>query len=299
MNAWQRLQYTLIHAVSRRLAARGVPGLRRLADGLGALLWRVLPGRRRLAVRTMAERLGLSESAATDLARRSFAHNAQSFLEITLAPEFSFQRRDLRLDCPELLERLRDCGRPLVVTTAHLGAWELSAGLAGEFLPQPLPRMIVVRNHGNQAIRQYMFDMRGGRGSQIIGHRNAAFSALKTLRRNGLVGFLADHNAGSDEAIFLPFLGRIAAVNVGPAVLAVRSRALIWPLVVVREGEGYALLGREVLDTAGLSGTADEKIHAAASFYTAAIEGWVRQYPEQWFWMHKRWKTRPPDETPA
>ena len=297
MNAWESFQYKLLREASDSLARRGIPGIRRLGGRVGELMWRCVPSRRRLAVTTMMERLGLDEAAATELARRSFAHNAQSFLEIALAPEFGFHRPELRIDQPDLLERLAACDRPLVVTTAHLGAWELSAGLAGDFVArQSRPGMVVVRNHGNKAVRQYMFDMRGGRGTQIIGHRNAAFPALKTLRKKGLVGFLADHNAGSDEAVFLPFLGKVAAVNVGPAVLAVRAEALIWPLVVVREADGYALVCGEILDTATLPGSHEERSRAAAEFYTRTIEDWVRRYPEQWFWMHKRWKTRPPDE---
>ena len=295
MHCGHRLLYKGIHALSRRMAAHGTSGLRALARALGTVLWLVLPGRRALATRTIMERLELPESRARDIARQSFTHNALSFLEITMSPEFSFTRPDLRVDRPDMLEKLRNCDRPLIVTTAHLGAWEFCAGLAGDFKPH-LPRMAVVRNHGNQAVRQYMFDMRSGRGSQVIGHRNAAFSALKTLRRNGLVGFLADHNARSDEAIFLPFLGRVAAVNVGPAVLSVRAQALVWPVVVIRESENYVLLLHDVLDTAELIGTMDEKIKATAAFYTSALENWIRQYPEQWFWMHKRWKTRPPDE---
>lgn len=296
MNPVHQLEYKTLCRLSQGLAAGGTPRIRALARILGAGLWHLLPPRRALAVRTIAERLNMDETAARTVARQSFTHNAQSFLEIVLAPEFGFDRQDLRVDRPDILEKLRQGGRPLVVTTAHLGAWELSAGLAGDFLPQPFPRMIVVRNHSNPAIRDYMFAMRGGRGSQIIGHRNAAFTALKTLRKNGLVGFLADHNTGSSEAIFLPFLDKVAAVNSGPAVLAVRAKALIWPLVVVREGEGYALLCEDPLDTALLEGDVEERVRAAAVFYTGIIESWVRRYPEQWFWMHKRWKTRPPDE---
>lgn len=297
MNAWESFQYTLINQASEALAARGVSGIRTLGARLGSLMWHGLPSRRRLAVNTMMERLGLDVHTATALARQSFAHNAQSFLEIALAPQFGFHREDLRVEQPELLDWLAQCDRPLVVTTAHLGAWELSAGLAGDFVArQAKPGMVVVRNHGNKAVREYMFAMRGGRGTQIIGHRNAVFPALKTLRKKGLVGFLADHNAGSDEAVFLPFLGKTAAVNVGPAVLAVRAEALVWPLVVVREGDGYVFLSGDILDTTTLPGGNEERVQATASFYTRTIEDWVRRYPEQWFWMHKRWKTRPPNE---
>lgn len=297
MNRWQAFQYHLLHTFSRELARQGgLDVIRRLGERLGALLWRVLPGRRKLAAQTIADRLHLPLAEATSIARKSFDHNARSFLEIIIAPEFDRLRPELRVADPELFERLKRTPRPVVIATGHLGAWEFGAGLADDF-EHSRPRMIVVRNHGNPAVRQYMADMRGGRGKRtVVGHRNAVFAALKTLRRNGVVGFLVDHNCGRDEAVFLPFLGKTAAVNQGPALLAVRTEALILPLFVVRDAQGYVLLSEEPLDTTLLDGNRDEKVLAAARFYTEAVERRVREYPEQWFWMHKRWKTRPLDE---
>jgi KDO2-lipid IV(A) lauroyltransferase len=299
MNAWERLQYRLLHTASRRLAAGGLSGIRRLGVLLGALLWLILPGRRKLAARAIAARLDLPEAEARALARRSFEHNARSFLEIVLAPGFDLHRPELRLDDPDRFERLRLCERPIVVATAHLGAWEFTAGLADDFNPSR-SRMIVVRNHGNAAVRAWMADMRGGGKRQVVGHRNATFAALKTLRKNGVVGFLVDHNCGRNEAVFLPFLGRIAAVNIGPAVLAVRADALVLPLFLLRRddrrNEHYLLLTEEPLDTATLPGNHEERALAVARFYTEAVERHVRAWPEQWFWMHQRWKTRPPGE---
>jgi KDO2-lipid IV(A) lauroyltransferase len=295
MNPWQTWQYRLLHAASRRLAARGPSGLRDLAGTCGACLWRLAPGRRALAIRAIGERLGLAPPEAGQLAKQSFVHNILSFLEIVLVPEFGFGRTDLLEPDRAVLDRMKSCDRPLVVATGHLGAWEISAGLAGDFMSDR-PRLVIVRSHGNPAVRQYMFDMRGSRGARIVGHRNAVAAALKALRRGGMVGFLVDHNCSRDEAIFLPFLGRTAAVNVGPAVLAVRAEALICPLVVARQDGSYMLLLDEPLDTATLPGSYEQRIEAAARFYTGAVENRIRQFPEQWFWMHNRWKTRPPGE---
>ena len=118
------------------------------------------------------------------------------------------------------------------------------------------------------------------------------FSGTAVLRKNGYAAFLADHNTSRSEALFLPFLGEEAAVNKGPAVLAVRAKALVWPLVLIRDGDRYRMLMEEPLDTALLEGTADEKALMAATYYTEAIERMVRRAPDQWFWMHNRWKTK-------
>ena len=94
------------------------------------------------------------------------------------------------------------------------------------------------------------------------------------------------------EAFFLPFLGEEAAVNKGPAVLAVRAKALVWPIALIRDGDRYRIIIEEPLDTALLEGDAEEKALAVAAFYTEANERMVRRAPDQWFWMHNRWKTK-------
>ena len=106
------------------------------------------------------------------------------------------------------------------------------------------------------------------------------------------MAFLVDHNTSRDEAIFLPFLGEEAAVNRGPALIAVRSNALVCPIFLLRDKDKYVLCMEEPLDPLELQGTSEEKIEAVTRFYTAAVERIVRRAPEQWFWMHNRWKTK-------
>ena len=78
----------------------------------------------------------------------------------------------------------------------------------------------------------------------------------------------------------------------GPALLAVRTKALVWPVALTREGGDYVFQLKEPLDPATLEGSRDDQIKAAAMFYTQAIESFIREKPEQWFWMHDRWKTK-------
>jgi KDO2-lipid IV(A) lauroyltransferase len=284
----------LLHILARTLAGRGFDGIARYGNALGALLWHCLPGRRRLAARAIADHLDVSAQEANRIARESFAHNARSFLELVLVGRFGFEDKGVRLiiDRPDLLRRIAESERPMVATTGHLGAWEFMASLLGQWRLDR-PRMVVVRRNSNRTLNDFIFAMRGARGLQVVDHRNAVFTVLKGLKRNGCVGFLVDHNCRRDEAIFLPFLGETAAVNMGPALLAVRAEALVWPAFMIREGDQYRLCIDEPLDTTTLGGDRADKVEAVARFYTQAVERAVRAHPEQWFWMHKRWKTRP------
>ena len=279
------------YRLARILSGLGFSGVRKVGRGLGLLFWTCLPSRRRLAVSNICSHLGYPYSRAGMIARESFNQNAESFLECVLAPEFGMEHPLLCVERPDLLERLKTEMRPAVITTGHFGAWELLASLLGD-LPQERPRITVVRRYRNAVLHYVTTRLRSSRGAQVIGHREAAFPVLRALRQKGYVAFLVDHNTGRSEAVFLPFLGEEAAVNKGPALLAVRAKALIWPIFLLRKDGKYVLSMDDPLDTATLEGDTDEKIEAAARFYTEAVAKMIRRAPEQWFWMHNRWKTR-------
>lgn len=270
---------------------------------LGCLLWIILPSRRNLAESGMRERLGLDEGLARRLARQSFIQNGRSFLELLMARrvDWRFARERLTIEDPERLRAILGLckGVPVVATTAHLGAWELLGGLLNLMAPQEHKQVVVKATH-DLAMHRVIKRMRTHATVRIQEHDNAALSVLRNLSKKGLSAFLVDHNCRREDAVFLPFLGRTAAVNLGPALLALRAGALVWPIFLLREageqGGRYRLCFEDPLDTKELKGERQERINAVAWFYTQAVERHVRRYPDQWFWMHRRWKTRPADE---
>lgn len=296
MTAGQRVRLALLNGSTKSLALLGFKGLGAVGTGLGRLMWLALPGRRALATRNVNRHLGVPLEQAAAIAKASFGHTARSFVEILLTDKFGVNSPRFHLDRPDLWQALRATQRPVVAATAHMGAWELLASLTGQLYEPPRPRMIVVRRYPDPAIQAFITRRREAGGATMIGHRTVASSVLRALRQNGIVGFLVDHNALRSEALFLPFLTETAAVNMGPALLAVRAEALIWPAFLLRDGNDYVFHMEEPLDTLTLTGTREEKVRSAALFYTGAVERVIRAYPEQWFWMHNRWKTQP--ETP-
>ena len=129
------------------------------------------------------------------------------------------------------------------------------------------PRLTVVRTYRNKVMDYVTTRLRSAHGAGVVGHREATFPVLRVLRKNGYAAFLADHNTSRSEAFFLPFLGEEAAVNKGPAVLAVRAKALVWPLVLIRDGDRYRMLMEEPLDTALLEALPMKKRSMAATYY--------------------------------
>ncbi len=263
-----------------------------VAKAWGIIFWKSLYKRRQQTIDSIVKHLQIPVQEAIPLARKSFIENFQSFFECFLIPFFGFHHQGLCVERPDVLQSMQDIDRPIVATTGHFGSWELLAALIGEFSDRK-PRAIVVRKYKNKVIQFFTLRLRSSKGATILGHRRATFSVLRILKKAGVVAFLVDHNTHQDEAFFLPFLGETAAVNKGPAILAVRAKALVLPVFLERRKNQYILWVEEPLDTAILKGNMEEKAFIVAKYYTEAVEKMVCQSPEQWFWMHNRWKTQP------
>lgn len=302
MTFGQKLVFHLLKAFGAVVRCAGFSGVTRMGRLMGRLIWRFVPSRRDMAVESISRHLGKSRAEAERIAFESFCQNGCSFLEIVLTRSFGLDSPRLRFDPPELFEELKNCQRPIVAATAHFGSWELLASLLGQVYEEPRPRMVVVRRYDNPAVQEFIATCREATGAEMVGHRQAAMSVIRALHKKGIVAFLVDHNTRRRaEAEFIPFLGEEASVNAGPALLAVRGKALVWPVVLQRDGRDYVFRLQKPLDTAELTGTREENIRETALFYTRAIEKFILDAPEQWFWMHERWKTkaRPVKASPA
>jgi KDO2-lipid IV(A) lauroyltransferase len=156
--------------------------------------------------------------------------------------------------------------------------------------------MVVVRSRKNSALNKILAELRGARGMLVIDHRKAVDVLLSKLRKGGVAAFLVDHNTNRREAGFLPFLEDTAAVNLGPASIALRVKAAVYPVFLLRDGKGGHILHMlPPLRTEDLKGDIKQRVRSSACFYTETVDEMVRRYPDQWFWMHRRWKTREDD----
>lgn len=275
----------------------GLEGTQRWGNRLGTLLWHALRERRDMAEENMVYHLGVTRDEARGMVRRNFQNTGRSFLEIFHSDKVDkrFVAERLTLTDPESFQAIVETDRPFVGATAHLGAWEM---LIGTFhvLVGDRPKQVVVRRPKDEALHKLMTRLREKPSVEIVEHRQAVLKVLRCLKKGGATAFLVDHNCSTTEAVFLPFMKKIAAVNMGPALLAVRSRALIQPIFMLRDGQGgYVLHTEPALDTTELSGSREEQIRKAALFYTQAVERAVHRWPEQWYWLHRRWKTQPPE----
>jgi KDO2-lipid IV(A) lauroyltransferase len=229
------------------------------------------------------------------LARRSFQHLGMVAAEVCRALHDPIESTLARVNMEGLAhvkEVMETYGRALLVS-AHLGNWELLT-LASRLTGFPVS--IVVRPLDASALDGVLRRVRATAGAQIIDKRDAVRPVLQALRRGSLVGILLDQNASRREGVFVPFFGRLASTSRSAATLALRTGTPILPLFIRREPDGRHRITVEPPIAPTPGPTTEDGIVALTRRCTQVIEDAIRQAPEQWLWMHARWRTRPPDE---
>ena len=191
------------------------------------------------------------------------------------------------------LEGLRR-GRGVIFMTAHFGAWELSSFAHAVY---GYPLKFIVRPIDNPRIEQLISNYRTSSGNVPIQRRSAARDILKALRQNEAVGILFDQNTTRKEGVFSEFFGIPAATSPSIALFALRTNAAVVPgFLIWDKGLGKHRLRFdppvELIDTGDL----EHDVLENTNRFNKILEGYVRQYPDQWLWIHRRWKTRPEGE---
>lgn len=182
-------------------------------------------------------------------------------------------------------------GRGVIFMTAHFGAWELSSFAHAVY---GYPLKFLVRPIDNKRVEQLISDYRTLSGNEPIGRKSAAREVLKALRRNEAVGILFDQNTTRSEGVFAEFFGIPAATTPSIALFALRTGAAVVPgFLIWDEGLKKHRLRLdppvELINTGDLS----KDVLENTKRFNKILESYVRQYPDQWLWIHRRWKTRP------
>jgi len=299
----RKLQHNLEYLLARSIL--GIFGTlpRPLAIGIGRAMGRIaylLP----LQLRRTGERnlmIAFPEMAARErqrLLRGSFDSLGRLLAEFSQFPGMTREslRRIIEYDQVGLAH-LRDAekhGRGVIFLTGHLGAWEvLSFGWSA--LEYPLS--FLVRPIDNPRIEEMVERVRTRFGNIAIDKKSAARQALRVLRQKGTLGILSDLNSQTFEGVFVPFFGRLACTSAGIATLALKTDAVVIPTCAVWNAERgkYFFHGDPQVELVR-TGDHQRDVEVNTANFAAAMERMIRLYPEQWLWIHKRWKTRPPGE---
>jgi Kdo2-lipid IVA lauroyltransferase/acyltransferase len=218
--------------------------------------------------------------------------------EFSQFPKYTRQNieRVVILDGFENFDVARRRGKGVLFLTGHMSAWEL-APFAHALYGYPLH--FLVRPIGNRRVDALIESYRCRSGNRPIEKNRSARAILKVLGEAGTVGILADHNTIPEESVFVDFFGILASTTSGLARLALRTDAAVVPGFLSWD-EGRRKYRLRFQPAVELSRTGDEEADVLENTarFTRVIEDYVRAYPDQWLWVHKRWKTRPPGEKP-
>jgi Kdo2-lipid IVA lauroyltransferase/acyltransferase len=191
------------------------------------------------------------------------------------------------------LEQFRDAlaeGNGLVLASGHVGNHEIGAAALSA---RGIPLDLVVQRQANPLFDAVLIESRTRLGLGIIDRFQATRLAIKALRAGRAVAFAADQNAGK-AGVFVPFFGRLASTHRGAALFAVKTGAPLFLGTSLRKGQGYEVLLQRV--DVPREGELEDVVYRLTVAFTERLEAVVRQAPEQYLWLHRRWKTRPPEE---
>jgi len=278
----------LVHGLSFLLGHLGWRTVQRIGRGIGRLAWTLGRRDRRRTLDHLALAFpDLPERDRRSLGRDCFRHQGMNLAECLhlLHHDCADLGRHVEIHGWEELEQARATGRPGILLTGHCGNWEL---LAATLNCRGLGMAVVARSLDEPRLQGMLAGLRRRFGTATIerGSEGAARHILGTLRRGGMLGMLIDQDTKVD-GVWVPFFGRPAFTPVGAAKLALRQGTQVVPAFIERRPDGTHLV--RIFPPLELP----EDPQEATARMTELIEEQVRRRPEQWVWMHRRWRRQP------
>lgn len=284
-----RLFVCAIHAMPMSIAFS-------LADALAWLAHRVDKRHRKVAqenLRAAFPELEQDPAKLDRLVRGTYRHFAHVLVEMILMPRkmhpSNWRRYGTVRQSKGVLGGLFG-DRPLLIVTGHLGNWEVAGYLIGT---AGFKTYAIARTLDNPYLERFLRRFRQATGQTIIAKKDDFDRLQEVMRKGGKVATLADQDAGA-RGVFVPFFGRPASTHKAVALMAIEFDAKMVVIGVPRLAEPmyYSVICEDEIDPRDYAGRSDA-VKAITERYTAAIERLVRRYPEQYFWLHRRWKSQP------
>ncbi len=290
-----RLEYAGVLALLGVLRLVPPRAARRLGEAIGRLAFRLRLRRQvveaNVALAFGAERSPAEQAAIVRGAYESFGGNLLEFVALAVRP-LGVTRAVVEFRHLERLESARAAGRGVIVLTGHMGAFELGSRV-GELTG--LPFVVVMKKLRNPYVDRAFARLRGAGGAALLGvtrggkERVAGRRVLERLRENAVVGILNDQDVG-DGGMLMEFFGQPTWTGVGPVRYAARAgAALLTGFIHHEDGRHVVAIDPPIT----LAGDDDASVAAALAEYTRRLEAAVRAHPEQYFWIHRRWKSQP------
>jgi Kdo2-lipid IVA lauroyltransferase/acyltransferase len=259
---------------------------------LGLLLFYLWGSRRRIAIENLEKTVAIHSLIIPEpgetIIRNNFKNLGRSLAEI-IKIYFGSGRKIMdavHIEGIEHLHAARAKGKGVLLITGHCGNWELLALSASAVL---FPISIVARPINNPYINKFVERARKKYGNSIIYKKNALKPIMQGLKNNDCIGILMDQAVIPEEGYVIDFLGRGAWTTKMPALIARKTGAAAIPAFIHRENHGHTI---RVYPAVELSGDVDKEnaLKTDTEKFSSFIEGYIREHPDEWLWIHRRWK---------
>ncbi|CAB5079451.1 Lipid A biosynthesis lauroyl acyltransferase (EC [Olavius algarvensis associated proteobacterium Delta 3] len=265
----------------------------KIADRLGWVLFHLDKRHRTIALNNLERAFGEGHTPAQNrrIALTVFRNLVRMLFEISWSMRLPLEelKRHFRVKGHLNFTHALRKGKGILMLTGHAGNWELLP-IVGAMVN--LPVNVLYRPLDSPVLERFITELRSRFGARMIPTAKSARRVLKALLRGEIFAILMDQNVDWYEGVFADFFGHRACTNKGMALLALKTGAPVVPIFLVRETGGFMV---EISAEVPLIRTGDKikDLEENTQRYNAVIEDFVRRYPDQWFWVHQRWKTPP------
>ncbi len=257
---------------------------------LGFIVSFFAPGlRRRVLNNLKGSKLEMNKKQAIKFYRRVLVNLGMAFMEFFYLPRIDekFLKKYIKFSGKEELDKALEKRKGIIIVTGHNDNWELLGAILVKSGYKLAALYHPLRNPYSDKL---FYKIRSKAGIELISMKNYLIPSFKALKENKLLGLIADQDAG-DDGIFVDFMGKPASTSKGPAAFALKTKAPMVFLLLVRERKFYHRLYVKQLQ---IKETGDYKkdVYINTKLWSDELEKWVLKYPEQWMWTHRKWHTK-------
>lgn len=263
-----------------------------LGSRLGGIAFFVNKKRRLVAYANLKSAFAKEKSPGElrSITKKVYINLVQTFAEILSLTKVNkkYVNKYVEVVNMERIENAGKSGRGTILLTAHFGNWELSSMVSAM---KGFPISVLAREQKMKRLNELLNALRESKGCKVVRKGVSTKNILRELHINSMVGILSDQDAGKNGA-FVNFFGRPTSAHIGPFEIARHTDSIILPNFIVRtNGAFHKLYLEEYIEMRGAN--TDEDLKKGLEKYMSLLETYIRRYPDQWLWLHKRWKSTP------
>jgi KDO2-lipid IV(A) lauroyltransferase len=285
-----RIEYIVYILFSFSFGLLGLNLSRKIAPILAFVFFYFIPIRKKVVIENLQIAFPENDQTANKkLAFRIYSSFAVTLVEIMSLPFLNKSNLNDALDCsnPELIIEKYNQGKGVILLSSHFGNWEF--GAIATAIQTQLPFSVVVKPLRNPVVNEWMNKARSKFGNEIVPLGISIRKTYQTLKEKKIVAMVADQR-GPMEGVKVNFFGKKVSIYTGPATLSVKTGAPMVCGITIRGKDYKYKMDLVEISQNNLPETEEEKILEISQRYTSYLEKVIREHPEQWLWMHKRWK---------